>query len=281
MADNTENNKSKSEWSYSEKWGFTIIGALIIGFISIIIGVFFTKGNAPESHHIHVYLTPDSLHSDVKDLYTRAEVDTLISALQNHESLLDQKYQFILDQHEEEDSLRFWATIVVGLIVSIAAFFGFKNIAELKKECRADASAIAAETAKDTAEKIAEAKAQEKADQTATNIATTVAKAETERLAKDISKNIATEIAQKTAADIASEYLRLNFSSTIDAQLSYIQETTVFQNLKKENEEVIRIGLEKIQSMISNTLPSQNSEHDERQTPPDPPELNLDITDEN
>lgn len=281
MANNTENKNNDSKWSYPEKWGFTIIGVLFIGFIIFILSWFLTKGHSPESHHIHIYLTPDTLQYEVKDLYTRAEVDTLISALQNHESLLEQKYQYILDQHEEDDRLRIWATIIVGLIVSIAAFFGFKNIAELKQQCRKDASSIAIETATNTAEAVAETKAETKADETARNVATTVAKAETEKLAKDICKNIASEIAKKTAEEITGEYLRLKLKSSIDSQLCYIQETTVFQNLKKENEEVIRIGLEKIQSVINNTPLTQNTTADERPTQLDPPELNLDIPDEN
>ena len=270
------NPENEFNWSYPEKWGFTIIGLLIISFIVMILVGFCIKESAPESHHIHVYLTPDSIQNGVKDLYTRAEVDTLINILQNHEAILDQKYQYILEQHEEEDKMRMWVTIIVGLILSIAAFFGFKNITELKQQCSKDASSIASDIAKTTAESVA----QDKAEKTATQIATDVAKKETADLVKESSEPIATKIAQKTAEDIVKEYLSLNLKKTVEAQLSYIQETIVFKNLKKEIETIVQLEIERIHSLIPEPSSTQDQAREENHNQVEP-EINLEILDEN
>ncbi|MBD5585850.1 MAG: hypothetical protein HDQ88_12270 [Clostridia bacterium] len=274
MSDYNQNPERKSEWSYPEKWGFTIIGVLIIGAIALLVGYFFMKGHAPESHHIHFVLTYDTIQHTVKDLYTRAEVDSLVTTLQSHEALLEQKYQYILNQHEEEDRMRMWVTIIVGLILSIAGFFGFKNISELKKQCREDASSIASGVATSTAETVAEKKAEEKANE----VATKVAEKETAKIAKDICETKASDIAQETAESITREYLNLNLKKTVNAQLDYIQESTVFQNLKKENETVIRLGIEKIIALIPQTSSTQSyaEENHERVEP----EINLEIPNE-
>lgn len=202
MAPNTNNPNTNSDeklkWSFSEKWGFTIIGLGVI-LLFIFIGTWLLGGKpSPESHHIHIYLTEDTISNNthhLKYLYNHSEVDSMVKVLQNHEALLEQKYQYVMEQKEEEDRFKTYLAIIASIILSIAAFFGFKTISDLKKQCREEASAIASQISEDTATTAAE----KKADEVARTKADEVAKSK----AAEVAETKATEIAEKKAVEVA------------------------------------------------------------------------------
>lgn len=239
MPTTPNNNDEKLKWSYSERWGFTILGAGVV-LLFILIGYWLCGGKPnPESHHIQVYVAVDTLTSDVVDLYTRAQVDSIIDCLQNHEALLDKKYQYILEQREEEDRFKTYLAIIVSIILSIAAFFGFKTISELKKQCREESealsSAIAEKKAIEVAEKIAEEKANtvaaEKAKEKAKKIAEATAKKVAAEKAKSVAKNVAqqraTEISKVKAKEAAELYLKENLDNLVDTSVTQYLESNL------------------------------------------------------
>lgn len=63
-------------------------------------------------------------------------VDSLNVVIKNYETLLDAKYNVLIDKKEENDNLLSAASIIVGIIVSILGFFGFKSFQSIEEKAK-------------------------------------------------------------------------------------------------------------------------------------------------
>lgn len=132
-----------------------LVGATILGIIISASGVSFKHQIAPKLQNVKIELEADSTfiisYDDKMDI-----IDGLESIMQNHERLLENKYQYMIEKRAFEDSLLGKGATLISIILAILAFFGFKNFQSIEQEAKA-----AKEAAKEAAEAAAEAAAEE------------------------------------------------------------------------------------------------------------------------
>lgn len=150
-----------------------LVGAAIIGIITFICVGAFKFETAPKLQSVKIELEADSTftisYDDKMDI-----IEGLEDIMQNHESLLENKYQYIIEKRSIEDSLLNTGSVFIGIILAILAFFGFKNFQSIEEDAKAtkEAAEKAAEKAAEiTAEKTAE-KTEKKLEAVATTTTT-------------------------------------------------------------------------------------------------------------
>lgn len=132
--------------SLEEKWATWIIGLSIVTFLicGSTIAVLNLKCKVPIVQHKVVFAT-DTLG---REMYSRSQVDSLIFILQDQERALSQKYQFILEERKKDDESKTLITFIVGAIISVCGFFGYKSFKDIKDHGEKIAENKAVETAK-------------------------------------------------------------------------------------------------------------------------------------
>lgn len=139
---------NNQERTLEEKWATWVIGLSIATFLvcGVTIGLLNCNREIPIVQHKVVFAT-DSLGNDV---YSKSQVDSLILIVQNQERTLSQKYQYILEERKKEESSRTMITFIVGAIISVCGFFGYKSFRDIKKHGEKIADKKAVETAQNT-----------------------------------------------------------------------------------------------------------------------------------
>lgn len=131
--------------SLEEKWATWIIGLSIATFLicGSTIALLNLKREVPIVQHKVVFAT-DSLG---REMYSQGQVDSLILIIQNQERALSQKYQYILEEREKDDASKTLITFIVGAIISVCGFFGYKSFKDIKDHGEKIAENKAVETA--------------------------------------------------------------------------------------------------------------------------------------
>lgn len=137
--------------SLEDKWATWIIGLSIVTLLSCGFAIAYNilSRESPIVQHKVVFAT-DSLGDEI---YSKSQVDSLIIVVQNQERALSQKYQYILEERQKEESSKTLITFIVGAIISVCGFFGYKSFTDIKKH----GEKIAENKAVKTAEKILKA----------------------------------------------------------------------------------------------------------------------------
>ena len=207
-----------------------IIASIILGLSAIILisllWIWVIK--APKTDRIPGKITIE-LHSD-STLVMSAEdrtviIDSLNTIMQRREQLLANKYQYAIEKRAIEDSLFSIGSILVGIIIAILGFFGFKSFQTIEEK----AHQIAKETAKTTAKETAKSTAEE------------VAKIEAQNyLNKNIRSNVNSAIQENFLAEIKNSIAESLKSDIIDQLREEIPEFIShldIQNVSKEKME--------------------------------------------
>ena len=207
-----------------------IIASIILGLSAIILisllWIWVIK--VPKTDRIPGKITIE-LHSD-STLVMSAEdrtviIDSLNTIMQRREQLLANKYQYVIEKRAIEDSLFSIGSILVGIIIAILGFFGFKSFQTIEEK----AHQIAKETAKTTAKETAKSTAEE------------VAKIEAQNyLNKNIRSNVNSAIQENFLAEIKNSIAESLKSDIIDQLREEIPEFIShldIQNVSKEKME--------------------------------------------
>ena len=207
-----------------------IIASIILGLSAIILisllWIWVIK--APKTDRIPGKITIE-LHSD-STLVMSAEdrtviIDSLNTIMQRREQLLANKYQYAIEKRAIEDSLFSIGSILVGIIIAILGFFGFKSFQTIEEK----AHQIAKETAKTTAKETVKSTAEE------------VAKIEAQNyLNKNIRSNVNSAIQENFLAEIKNSIAESLKSDIIDQLREEIPEFIShldIQNVSKEKME--------------------------------------------
>lgn len=155
---------SNTQKTLEEKWATWIIGMSILTFLicGATIAVIQFNRDIPIVHHKIVFAT-DSLGSEV---YSKTQVDSLIYVVQSQERALSQKYQYLIKERSQENTSQTLITFVVGAILSVCGFFGYKSF----KDIRDHGEKIAEQKALETAQSIIEGQLPEMMRKEMTNI---------------------------------------------------------------------------------------------------------------
>lgn len=74
---------------------------------------------------------------------SKEEADSLISVMKRQERMLEDKYQYALDQKMNEDRYFSIGTFVVGVVISVFGFFGFKSLKSIEEKAKENSQRLA------------------------------------------------------------------------------------------------------------------------------------------
>lgn len=70
---------------------------------------------------------------------SRAAADSIIHAIERHERLLEDKYQYVINQQSNAQDLLAIGGVVLGIIVSIVGFFGYTTLQSIEEKAKTSA----------------------------------------------------------------------------------------------------------------------------------------------
>ena len=139
---------------YEDYWLTTILGIFVFGVIVCSV-VFFCVSVCryqPMVEH-HVYITEKADSSNMEVAYLKTGIDSLVNVVQEHDRLISEKYQHAIEERHSEDSAKSFVVIVIGVLISILGFFGYKSFKDVRESGEKISKDIAKEEAKTEVEK--------------------------------------------------------------------------------------------------------------------------------
>lgn len=102
----------------------------------------------PEVQPIRIEITAsDSLK--MANYLSKEQADSLITIVKRHERELAERYQYALEQKMDQDQYLSFGTFLVGVVLSIFGFFGYKSIKSIEEKANKDAERAAKQTSED------------------------------------------------------------------------------------------------------------------------------------
>lgn len=154
-----EDHRMKVEQNKRQKrTDWVTVGSYTIIFLSVMLllfGVAFLsfRSFTNNPNIIRVVVTtdgakPDSIKSCAYISYSQA--DSLIQVVRSYDNELNQKYQYLIEQKEQDSQLFYWGSLLVGLIIAIFGWFGFKSLNSIEDKAKRLAVSKAENTARIT-----------------------------------------------------------------------------------------------------------------------------------
>lgn len=231
--------------------------------LAIIYPLIIELSSKPAPIEVHLSVAPDTLPTQV--IFDKSDIDSLFSIIQRQERLLSEKYDYVLEQKENEFKWQTYISFIIGIIVSICGFFGYKSLRELKEEVRAETKQQAETTAQGIARDVAESAARTTAEKVAQATAEETARSE----AKEIAKKVSEEEVRQQLPKQSKEYLDEHLQKEVSNQMDALFKNDLYSALKVELKEYIdnktvkrsRKKLDKALQEEDNeiTLPSDNN----------------------
>lgn len=100
------------------------IGALLFGLVFYVVKV---GNNEPKVERVLVY-TSAVLDSTLAINYiSKEQADMLINDVKQYDAQLSEKYQYLIEQKEQDSQLFYWGSLIVGIVVSVVGWFGYQS----------------------------------------------------------------------------------------------------------------------------------------------------------
>ena len=186
----------------------TIVLCIIAILLPLVIGLFFQPKQKVEINITSI----DTLPSKAL-VISKSDLDSLFHVIEEHEHLLNERYDYVLEQKENELKWQTYITLIIGIIVSICGFFGYKSIRDLKEEVQKET--------KDSAKKNAS------------------------YIAKNIAQRVSTQEVIKRLPRKIEQYLDENLQKEVSNQMESIFRNELYSSLQKSLIDFIEIKLEK------------------------------------
>lgn len=127
---------------------FWIIG-ICIAMLLLLLGLMAWRAtnNNPEVYRVIVTseAVPDSIK--ITDLITYEQADSLINAVREYDNQLTQKYQYLVEQKEQDSQVFYWGSLIVGIVVAVFGWFGFQSFTTIEDKAKSKAANVAKRTA--------------------------------------------------------------------------------------------------------------------------------------
>ena len=130
--------KSKCSLSGFIKWSQLVL--VLLCAIAFITALFFYGSSFKHYTNnvvIEYIISTDSL--GVVSAESKELADSLISELQKHERMLEDKYQYFIEQQSNTQDLFTIGGILLGVIVSLVGFFGYSTMQSIEEKANVEA----------------------------------------------------------------------------------------------------------------------------------------------
>jgi len=178
----------------------------------------------------------DSLEHDY--VLSAADAAALFQEIEKKELRLEERYNYVLEQSENEFRWQTYISLIISVIVAICGFFGYKSIKDLQDDVRKESKMIATDTAKDTAKETANAVADTTARDVAKNVADATARSVAKMIAEEAAKTVSeettkTEVSRLMPGEV-QKYLKDNLPTQVYNSVSTVFKEDIYNSLKQE-----------------------------------------------
>lgn len=147
--------KKSFDLSSADSWETLIVGLciilLLLGAATFVIKQWWLT---PEPQKIEVIIAPqDSIRSMY--YYDKTSLDSLVAVINNHIAKNERKY-VQMSATQEDNRFKSLASMLIGIISSIALFFGYKSFRDIREKGKEMSKEVAENAAKDIAKTSAE-----------------------------------------------------------------------------------------------------------------------------
>lgn len=127
--------------------------ALCVIILLALLGTMAWKASIDNPKVFRVVVTTDKLPDSLKacNYIDYAQTDSLISAVRRYDEQLTQKYQYLVEQKEQDSQMFYWGSLIVGIVIAVFGWFGFQSFTTIEDKAKNKASSVAANVAKRTA----------------------------------------------------------------------------------------------------------------------------------
>lgn len=103
-----------------------------------LVGILFVRSYTPHVKYEHkvtfVVCCDSSAHNT--PMVTTAVVDSLKEIIEHHERVLNEQYQSLIEKKQEDNNWLSISSIIVGIVISVLGFFGFKNFQSIEEKAK-------------------------------------------------------------------------------------------------------------------------------------------------
>lgn len=164
------------------------------------------------------------------------QVDSIISSIKQHEHIINDRYDYVLEQRENALNYLTVGGIFVTVILSIFGFFGYKSFRNIEED------------AKLSAKKIAENKTEEIAEEQATSVALRLNKKLNNKLEVD-QQNALTSFKNRVIPDAVVKAVEQKFGQVVEDKILKVDVALEkLQTIEQDITELKRAKDEEIQS---------------------------------
>ena len=99
--------------------------------------------NNPEVYRVIVStdMLPDSLKA--YNYMDSEQAKSLINAVIAYDEQLSQKYQYLIEQKEQDNQFFHWGSLIVGIVIAVFGWFGFQSFTTIEDKAKKKASSVA------------------------------------------------------------------------------------------------------------------------------------------
>lgn len=142
----------KDDSKTNDWWAsFVLATCTVIGMLCIAIYVYSTCVMTPKSQTVYIKMGKVDGDDGVVQM-NKEQFDSLMTIIENHETQLSEKYQYLIEKKDEEDKLFSIGTMLLGVVIYICGFFGYKSMKSIEEKAKENAR----DTAVNEARKITE-----------------------------------------------------------------------------------------------------------------------------
>lgn len=88
----------------------------------------------PVVHKFHITTVHNG--DSVLEAQSADKIDSLMYMIENHERELSEKYQYLIEREDKEDTFLSIGLMIVGAVISIAGFFGYRSLKDIREEAQ-------------------------------------------------------------------------------------------------------------------------------------------------
>lgn len=205
--------------------------------------------NNPEVYRVIATsdISPDSLRTYSYINYE--QLDSLINAVVDYDSQLTQKYQYLVEQKEQDSQVFYWGSLIVGIIVAVFGWFGFQSFTTIEDKAKKKASDIAKRTAWKASKDFLDEKGKQLVEESAkSNLQEDVIKKVKEQVLSELNSIIEKRI------DIHKQDSTI---SDLEKRIEYL-ENSVIQEIDKSVREALQDILDKYKKSVKDDLKNKD-----------------------
>ena len=249
----TPNNEIPSQ---GNDWVRTLSFAIIVVCIALLLAllglmVWRATKNNPDVYRVIVTsdISPDSLKA--YNYMDKAQADSLINSVIAYDEQLTKKYQYLVEQKEQDTQVFYWGSLIVGIVIAVFGWFGFQSFTTIEDKAKKMAGSVANRTAWTATQKYLKEEGKNQISEAAkTNLQDDTVKKVRDQVINELNTIIENRL---------SHYLPSNKVNELDSRVESL-EKSIIPEIDKAVKDAVKEVMDKYRKASSNSSKKNKEE---------------------